>query len=90
MFAAEEGARLLEAVTDDAGPAMRARRCQRMDRAFEAVKDVRLTIVNHLKGLVVIIPAGFADCHDSLALTVAGLQTAQNGLRQSLKLRILN
>ena len=46
-----------------------------MDRTFEAVKDVRFTIVNHLKGLVVVVPARFADCHD-IAPLVAALQTA--------------
>ena len=73
MLAAEESVRLLEAVTDDANAAMRARRCQRMDRTFEAVKDVGLTIVNDLKGLVVIVPTGFADCHDTASLVARAL-----------------
>jgi hypothetical protein len=64
MLAAKEGSRLLKAVPDNASAAMRARRGQRLDRAFEAVKGVGLTAVNYLKGLVVIVPAGFADCHD--------------------------
>lgn len=65
MLAAEEGALLLEAVTDDTDAAMRAGRRQRMDRAFEAVEGVGLAALDHLKRLVVIVPAGFADCHDT-------------------------
>jgi hypothetical protein len=38
MLAAEKGAVLLEAVSDDADAAVLAGRRQRMDRAFEAVE----------------------------------------------------
>jgi hypothetical protein len=39
---------------------MRAHRGERVDRTFEAIEDVCLTVVNHLKRLVVIVPTGFA------------------------------
>ena len=68
MLAAKEGALLLEAVTDNPDAAMRAGRRQCMDRAFEAVERVGLATLDHLKRLVVIVPAGFADCHDTISL----------------------
>ena len=76
MLAAEECTRLLEAVADDAGSAMRAHRGECVDRAFEAIKDVGLTVVNYLKRLVVIVPTGFADCHG--ATSAAALPRVQS------------
>src|SRR5262249_31302136 len=74
MLTAIEGARLLEPVTDDTDAAMRARGRQRMDCAFEAVKAVRLAVLNHLKRLVVVVPAGFADCHGTTSRSLFCLE----------------
>ena len=65
MLAAEESARFFEPVTDNADAAMRASRRQRVDRAFEAVEDMGPTVVHYLKSLVVVVPSGFADCHNT-------------------------
>jgi hypothetical protein len=37
-----------------------------MDRALEAVEDVRLLLVNDLERAIVIVPAGDADRHGQL------------------------
>src|SRR5215472_8312252 len=66
MLAAEEGAVLLQAVTDDADAAVLAGRRQRMDRAFEAVEGVGGTVHAHLKCLVVVVSTGFTSGHDNL------------------------
>lgn len=68
MLAAIKSALLLKAVTDNPDAAMRAGRCQCVDRAFEAVERVGLATLDYLKRLVVIVPAGFADCHDTTFL----------------------
>ena len=80
MLAAEESTLPLEAVADNTDAAVRAGRRQRMDRAFEAVVGVSLAAQNYLKRLVVIVPAGFADCHDATSLVAA--------VRQSIGLAI--
>jgi hypothetical protein len=51
------------AVTDDSAPAMGARHCQRVDRAFEAIEGVGLTLHDHVEGLVVAVAADFAFTH---------------------------
>src|SRR5262249_54408418 len=66
MLAAEEGAVLLEAVSDDADAAVRAGRRQRMDRAFEAVEGMAGTVHADLKCLVVVVFPGFTSGHDNL------------------------
>jgi putative aminopeptidase FrvX len=53
MLIAEEGALLVEAVTDNTDATMCACRCQRTDRTFEAIDGVGLTAPDHLKRLVV-------------------------------------
>jgi len=84
MLAAKEGALPLEAVTDNTDAAVRAGGRQRMDRAFEAVVGVSLAAQNHLKRLVVIVPAGFADCHDTTSL-VAALPIAQTAAESRVR-----
>ena len=85
MLAAEEGALPLEAVTDNADAAVRAGGRQRMDRAFEAVVGVSFAAQNHLKRLVVIVPAGFADCHDATTSLVAALPIAQTAAESRVR-----
>ena len=87
MLAAEESTLPLEAVADNTDAAVRAGRRQRMDRAFEAVIGVSLAAQNHLKRLVVIVPAGFADCHDTTqgaVHTKARIQTHSAAVSNSL------
>src|SRR6516225_7859105 len=66
MFAAEEGAVLLEAVPDDADATVLAGWRQRMDRALEAVEGVGGAVHGHLKRLVVVVSTGFTSGHDNL------------------------
>src|SRR5262245_16806138 len=47
--------------------AVLACRCERVDRAFEAVEGVRRAVHAHLKRLVVIVAAGFTSRHGDLA-----------------------
>src|SRR5262249_8995256 len=51
---------------DDPAVAVHAARCQRLDRALEAVERVLRPIHHDLEGLVVVIPAGLTLClsHD--------------------------
>jgi RNase P/RNase MRP subunit POP5 len=70
MLAAEEGPLLLQSVADDADAAILACRRQRMNGAFEAVEGVSGVTHRHLKGLVVIVSAGFTSGHDDLAPVV--------------------
>ena len=72
MDAAEDFASLLHAVTDDPALAVRANRCQRVDRALEAIEGVVLAANNHLKGLVIFIFTNFTCSHTkSLSRTAA-------------------
>ena len=64
MLAAEKGARLLQAVPDDASAAMIAGRRERVYGAFEAVERMRFAVHRDLKGLVVVVAASFARSHD--------------------------
>src|SRR5262249_35637137 len=67
VLTAEERAVLLQPVPDDMDAAVLAGRCQRVDRAFEAVEGVRRAVHAHLKRLVVIVAAGFTSRHGDLA-----------------------
>jgi hypothetical protein len=40
-----------------------------MDGAFERIKGVSFSILDHLKGLIVVVAAGFAGGHDTPPLT---------------------
>src|SRR5439155_9652245 len=53
-----------DAVTNDCAIAMRATRCERRDRAFEAVERVALLVHRHGEALVVFVAAVFATCHE--------------------------
>jgi hypothetical protein len=57
---AEEDTIHLHAMTDNPASTMRARRCQRMDGAFEAVEHMRFAILAHFKTFVICIAAYFA------------------------------
>jgi len=61
MLAAEECTRLLEAVADDAVPQCAHIGASAWIAHSKLSKDVCLTVVNHLKRLVVIVPTDFAD-----------------------------
>jgi hypothetical protein len=56
---------VFETVADYAAIAMGASRGKCMDSAFEAVEGVFLTTHDHLKSLVVVISANFANSHRS-------------------------
>jgi hypothetical protein len=65
MDAAEVRAFLLDAVTDHLAAAVTAHGRQRLDRALEGVEDVRRAVHRDREGLVVVVPANFADLlHD--------------------------
>jgi len=67
VHAAEDRAGFLDAVTDDVRAAVRTGRRQRVDGAFEAVEGVAGAVQSDLKGLVVVIAAGFASGNGILA-----------------------
>jgi len=66
VLAAKERAVLFEPVTDDTNSAVLACRSERVDRAFETVVGMGRAVQRHLKGLVVVVSAGFASGHDNL------------------------
>ena len=70
VLATEERAFLFEPVADYVNAAMPASWSECVDRTFEAVKGVRSAVHDHLKGLVVIVSAGFASCHKGLPFAV--------------------
>lgn len=74
MLAAEKGTLFLKAVTDNPNATMCACRCQGMDRTFEAIEGVGLATSDHVKRLVVFIPAGFADRHDTASPLFSWIQ----------------
>ena len=57
MGTAEEDTVHLHAMTYNSAATMRAGRCQSMDGAFEAVEDMRLTVLAHLKTFVIFVAA---------------------------------
>ena len=64
MLATIKAARLLHAVPHDPDSAVIAGRCERMNGALEAVVGMRLAVHRDLKGLVVVVAAGFTCSHD--------------------------
>ena len=63
MCAAINFAVSLRAVADHFATAMGAARGERVNRAFEAVEDMALSLRRHFEALVVIIPADFTFRH---------------------------
>ena len=63
MDATEDSSIGFHAMSDDPAVAVRANRCQRMDRAFEAIEDVMLAGNDHFKRFVIFIFANFACSH---------------------------
>ena len=57
-----------ETMTDDPAFTVRARRREGMNRALEAVKDVRASRSHDLEGLVVVVSAHFTDSHEVFLL----------------------
>jgi len=66
MLTAEESALLLEPVTDDTDAASFTGRREGMNCAFEAVEGMGGPRHAYLKGLVIIVSAGFTFGHDDL------------------------
>src|ERR687888_1961012 len=60
-----------DAVADHLAPAVRANGRERVDRALEAVEDVRRSVLVHLECLVVVVSANLAGCHLSHLLRLA-------------------
>jgi hypothetical protein len=56
----------LDAVADDATAAVCARRGERLDGTFKAIECVRFASRRDLKGLIVLVAAGFAPRHSDL------------------------
>jgi hypothetical protein len=71
MDAAEDLSSLLHAVTDDPAVAVRANRCQCVDRALKAIEGVVLAGNDHVKGLVIFIFTNFAFSHTKSLSRVA-------------------
>jgi hypothetical protein len=57
-----------EAVADDPAFTVRACRRERMNRALEAVEDVRASRPHDLEALVVVVSAYLARCHEVFLL----------------------
>lgn len=66
MNAAEDFSIRFHAMPYDSAIAVRADRCQRVDRAFEAIECVMFSGHDHFKRLVVFIFANFACSHTQL------------------------
>ena len=73
MYAAENLSRFLDAVADDPTAAAWTTRCERLDRALEAVEGVTLFAENDLEGLVVVISADFTWSHIDFGLMFGAL-----------------
>ncbi|MFZ0111908.1 MAG: hypothetical protein WAL01_20785 [Pseudolabrys sp.] len=56
----------LYSMADNARSTMRAFRREGLDRTFEAVKDVIVTVQSHLERLVVVVATRFAYWHGCL------------------------
>jgi hypothetical protein len=50
-------------VTDDPALAVRANRCERVDRALKTVEGVALAAGDHFEGLIIFVFANFAFIH---------------------------
>ncbi len=54
---------LLNSVSDHTAITMRTHRCQRVNRAFEAVEGVMLPLDHHVERFVIFVFANFAYSH---------------------------
>ena len=63
VCAAVEFCRCFYPMPDDPTPAMAAYGCQTVDRAFEAVEDVRFTADSHFERQMIVVTANLADGH---------------------------
>jgi hypothetical protein len=66
--AAKNLSRFLDAVADDPAAAAWTTRCERLDRALEAVEGMTLSAENDLEGFVVVISADFTWSHIDFGL----------------------
>jgi hypothetical protein len=66
MDATENLSVRFDAVSDDPAVAMRANRCQRVDRALEAVEGVVLPTDDYFERLVILIFANFTCSHTQI------------------------
>jgi hypothetical protein len=71
MGAAVHGPVRLDAMADDAATAVLARRGERLDGAFKAIEGVHGASHGDLKGLIILIAAGFAPRHRDLLPLIA-------------------
>ncbi len=76
MHAAEDLTVLFHAVTNNTALTMRTRRRERMDRAFEAVKDVTLSAGYYFECLVIFVSADFALSHTEDSCAAIALQVS--------------
>ena len=72
VHATEHLAVLLHAVSHDPASAMRARRRDCVDRAFEAVEDVASSAGDYLEALVIVVSADFAFRHNVIVSRATG------------------
>lgn len=63
MITTEKSAIFFQAVTDNSDATYRAERCERMNRALEAIVSMSPTVLYYLECFVVIISAGFTFSH---------------------------
>ena len=73
MITTEESTILLKAVADNSDTTCRTDECERMDRAFEAIVGMSLTVLGDLECFVVIVSAGFTFGHGVTAPEVLAL-----------------
>ncbi len=64
---------------DDSAVAVRTDRCQRVDRAFEAVECVMLSGYDHFKRFVIFIFANFACSHTQFFRASVALRRCPGG-----------
>lgn len=69
VFAAEDGSCSLQAVTNDAGTAMRAGWRKRMDRTLKAIEGMGFATLDYLKCLVIVVSASLAYAYDITSLS---------------------
>jgi len=72
----------LHTMPDNSAFTMRADRCQRVDRTFEAIECVMLSRDDYLKRFVIFILANFACTHTSIVSRLRGFAAVFICLRE--------
>jgi|1185.fasta_scaffold58544_2 hypothetical protein len=70
MLATKESTRLLQTMSDDADSAMTAGGREHVNGAFETIERMRVAVHRDLKGLVILIAAGFTSRHGLVPLLI--------------------